>query len=213
MLLRELPPVYFFPEEDVQRAFLSEADRREEEKYGQARYWSVTAGEEKAEEAAWQFEDPPDGVPDLTGRIAFDWDSMDAWFEEDEPITVHPRDPYSRIDILQSSRSVEVRVAGETVAKSDRPVLLFETGAPTRYYLYRSDVRMDFFEPTDLGTGCPYKGVASYFSVRVGEIRKKNVVWTYPYPNRQCTPIQNLLSFYHEKLDEFLVDGVNLSDG
>ncbi len=212
MLLRTMPPTYYFPREDVRMDLLKSTEHTERGKFGEASYWTVEVGERRAENAAWHFVDPPSSAPDVKGYVAFDWKRMDAWYEEDEPVTVHPRDPYTRLDILQSSRPVKVVIAGETVAESERPVLLFETGLPTRYYLYRTDVRMDLLEPTDKHTECPYKGVASYYSVRVGETLKENIVWTYPFPNPQHTRIQNLLCFYSEKLDGFYVDGQPLPD-
>ncbi len=187
---------------------LKATKHQESGKFGERQFWTLTAGGKESKNAAWAFVDPPSSGPDVKGFITFDWESMDEWLEEDEPVTVEPRDPYTRIDIRQSSRNVKVVMNGEIVAESDRPVLLFETGAITRFYLYRSDVRMDLLEPTEKHTGCPYKGIADYFSVRVGDEIKENVVWTYPYPNLQCAMIQNLICFYSEKLEEFYVDGM-----
>jgi uncharacterized protein (DUF427 family) len=73
---------------------------------------------------------------------------MDAWFEEDEEVFVHPRDPYHRIDVLRSSRRVKVVLAGETVGETVQPTLLFETGLPVRYYFPRIDLRMELFLPS-----------------------------------------------------------------
>ena len=82
---------------------------------------------------------------------------------------VYARDPYHRIDVLASSRPVRVVIGGETVAETRRPYLLFETSLPTRYYIPAEDVRMDLLEPGSLKTRCPYKGVASYWLVKLGE--------------------------------------------
>ena len=131
---------------------------------------------------------------------------MDQWFEEDEEIFVHPRDPHTRVDALRSSRHVRVVMAGETVAETTRPVLLFETGLPTRYYIPPEDVRLDLLEPSGAGTRCPYKGVASYHSVRVGGELVADVVWHYPFPIPECPKIEGLLAFYNERVDLY-VDG------
>ena len=101
--------------------------------------------------------------------MRFDWDAMDGWFEEDEEIFTHPRSPYTRVDILDSSRHVRVIVEGVTVAESSGPKLLFETDLPTRFYLPKVDVHMDLLVPTDTDSHCPYKGTARYWSVRVGD--------------------------------------------
>jgi uncharacterized protein (DUF427 family) len=93
---------------------------------------------------------------------------MDHWYEEDEEVFVHPRDPYHRVDILESSRHVKVRVNGEIVAQTQQPKILFETGLPPRYYIPPEDVREDVLIPSEKSTRCPYKGIASYWSVEVG---------------------------------------------
>jgi uncharacterized protein (DUF427 family) len=132
---------------------------------------------------------------------------MDAWYEEDEEIFTHPRDPHHRIDILRSSRHVEVLVNGVTVADSRRPTLLFETGLPTRFYLPLEDVRTALLRPSEKTTGCPYKGAASYWSLEVDDERFENLVWTYREPFRESAPIAGLAAFYNETV-ELRVDGV-----
>jgi uncharacterized protein (DUF427 family) len=101
---------------------------------------------------------------------------MDAWFEEDEEVFVHPRDPYHRVDVLESSRHVRVSVDGEVVAETDCPMVLFETGLPPRYYIPPEDVREDVLVPSDKQTQCPYKGIASYHSVKVGDETAEDLV-------------------------------------
>ena len=131
---------------------------------------------------------------------------MDDWFEEDEQVFVHARDPFTRIDILQSSRHVEVFVGGVKVADSVRPRILFETGLPARFYLPKTDVRMDLLERSDLHTECPYKGTASYYSVHTGEETVENIVWWYPAPVKESAEIAGMVSFYNEKVD-IKIDG------
>jgi len=132
---------------------------------------------------------------------------MDAWFEEDDEVFVHPRDPYHRVDVLNSSRHVKVIVGGEVVAETTRPRLLFETGLPTRYYIPKLDVRLDLLTPTNTSTRCPYKGKASYWTVNLGGKEFTDIVWGYPAPIPECPKIENLLCFYDEKVDAVYVDG------
>lgn len=210
MLLRERGhlPVYYFPKKDVNMDLLAPSDHTKQDRTkGQATYWSVDANGETAKNAAWTYSNPPSNTPGLKGHIAFLWGKMDAWFEEDEEVFVHPRDPYKRIDVLHSSRKVHVEIDGVTIAETQRPVLLFETGLPVRYYIPKIDVRMDLLVPSEKVTRCPYKGEASHYSVKIGEELFKDIVWTYPYPFPEVSKIQNLLCFYHEKLDGFSVDG------
>jgi uncharacterized protein (DUF427 family) len=131
---------------------------------------------------------------------------MDAWFEEDEEVFVHPRSPYTRIDALASSRHVEVIVNGVTVADSTHPTLLFETGLPTRYYLPKVDVRLDLLRESSATSACPYKGFARYWSVDTGSGVAEDVGWSYPTPLRESEQVAGLVCFYNERVD-LRVDG------
>ncbi len=202
-----LLPVYYFPEEDVRMDLLEESDHTTHCPFkGDASYWSVRVGDEVAENAAWSYPEPIDSAPPFSGLIAFYWRKMDAWFEEDEQIFVHPRDPYHRHDILDSSRHVKVTVNGEVVAETDHPKILFETGLPPRYYIPPEDVRKEALVPSDKQTQCPYKGIASYYSVEAGGGRLEDLVWYYPEPIPEAGKIKGLLCFFNEKVD-LEVDG------
>jgi uncharacterized protein (DUF427 family) len=206
-LVWEVPyyPTYYFPAADV-RGELLEADDRiaRSPSRGDGRTFTVTAGGKRAPAAAIRYEDSP--IEELRGLIRLEWDAMDAWFEEDEEIFAHPRDPYHRVDILSSSRHVRVEVDGVTVAESASPRLLFETGLPVRYYLPRTHVRMDLLTPTDKVTHCPYKGEASYWSVRAGDTVHADLAWSYRTPLPESEQIAGLVAFYDEKVDVY-VDG------
>ncbi|HEX9336570.1 MAG TPA: DUF427 domain-containing protein, partial [Pseudonocardiaceae bacterium] len=141
------------------------------------------------------------------GTVRFDWAALDAWFEEDEEVFVHPRDPYTRVDALRSTRRVRVELDGMVLADSASPVMVFETGLPPRYYLNRTEVNFAHLVPSDTVTACPYKGRTSgYWSVRSGADVHADLAWTYDFPTRQLLPIAGLIAFYNEKVDTF-VDG------
>lgn len=149
-----------------------------------------------------------DAPPGLTGLAHLDWDTVDAWYEEDEQVFVHPRDPYTRVDALRSSRTITVELAGTVLAESTSPVLVFETGLPTRYYLPRPDVDFTHLRPSETVTACPYKGITSaYWSTAVDGGRHPDVAWSYDFPTRQLQPVAGLVAFYHERVD-ITVDGV-----
>ena len=173
---------------------------------GDASYWSVRVGDRVAENAVWGYPEPLEECPPISGLISFYWNVMDAWFEEDEEVFIHPRDPYHRVDVLDSSRRVRITVGGEVVAESERPKILFETSLPPRYYLPPEDVRTDLLSPTDKTTGCPYKGTASYWTVEAGGEHAENVVWSYPEPIAAAEKIKAHLCFFNEKVD-IEVDG------
>jgi uncharacterized protein (DUF427 family) len=195
-------PTYYFPASDVRM------DRLHPTAYDQpsseTQYWTVKVGDRTAERAAWTLLDPPPDLAPLKAYITFEWNTMDAWYEEEEEIFAHARDPYHRVDVLPSSRHVRVVIAGKTVAETRRPSLLFETNLPTRYYIPPDDVRMDVLEATSLTTRCPYKGLASYWSVKLGDQIAKNVVWSYPNPIEENPKIKNLLCFFNERVDLYV---------
>jgi uncharacterized protein (DUF427 family) len=143
----------------------------------------------------------------LRDAIRLEWGAMDAWFEEDEQVFTHPRDPYTRVDILASSRHVRIEVDGVTVAESTSPRLLFETGLPVRYYLPKPHVRMDLLSPSETVSHCPYKGQAEWWSVRAADGLRVDLAWSYPTPLAESQKIAGLISFYDEKVDVY-VDGV-----
>lgn len=210
LLLRESghTPVYYVPREDARLDLMSPSDHTTRCPYkGEASYWNVTAGRRMAENAVWSYEDPIDGVAAIRGHMAFYWNLMDAWYEEDEEIFVHPRDPFVRIDILESRRPVRVRLGGDVVAETDRALFLFETGLPVRYYIPRADVRMGLLTPTATITQCPYKGTAVYWSVTAGGNMYDDVVWSYPEPLPEVGRIAGHLCFYQDRVDEMTVDG------
>lgn len=153
---------------------------------------------------AWHRDDP--GLGD---RLVFSWQPglVDRWLEEDEEVASHPRDPHTRVDALPSSRHVTVALGGVVLAESERPVLLFETGLPTRYYLPPDDVHLELLTPTDNRSHCPYKGVADrYFDV-AGQPDAANIAWCYSSPYPAVRAIKDRVAFYNEAVD-LTVDGL-----
>ena len=155
-------------------------------------------------EVSTQVQSTP-GAIEVDGYVTFDWDVMDGWYEEDEEVFVHPRNPYTRIDAMRSSRHVQVELDGQTVADSTSPTILFETGLPPRYYLPPLDVRLDLLTPSETTSACPYKGFANYFNL--GE--HQDAVWTYPTTLPEARNVIGLYCFYNERVD-LIVDGERL---
>jgi uncharacterized protein (DUF427 family) len=199
-------PVYYFPMADVSMNCLIESDRTERSStQGEACYFNVRGGNRLVANSAWHYPQSP--IFEIRGHVRFEWDQMDAWFEEDEEVFVHAHDPYKRIDLLHSSRHIEVSLDSVKLTDTRRPTILYETGAPIRYYMPKPDVRMDLLEPTDNRTGCAYKGFARYWSLNVGEIKRENIAWSYAIPIADCAKIAGLVAFYNEQVD-LIVDGV-----
>jgi len=217
VLERGRTPVYFFPEQDGKMDRMTPvAYQTHNTRLGDASYFTLKAGSKVAENAAWHYPVPKatdpavTNAPDLRGYVAFRWESVDGWYEEGDEVFVHPRDPYHRIDVLNSTRPVKVVLGGITVAESKQPVILFETNFPARYYLPKNDVRLELLRPSDTITRCPYKGEAHYYSVEVGGQLYKDVIWYYRYPTTEASKIANNLAFYTEKTDATFVDGKEL---
>ena len=161
---------------------------------------AIRAGEQTLRDAAFRPADP-----DLRGYVVLDFHAFDAWHEEDEPIVSHPRDPYHRVDIRESSRHVRVELESELLAESARPRLVFETSLPVRFYLPREDVRVPL-RPTDKRTYCAYKGEASYWSFDADRVERANLLWSYERPLREAADLAGLVAFFDEKVD-VIVDG------
>lgn len=191
-------PVYYLPREDVRWDLLEESPTRTHCPYkGEARYWSVRVGDRLAEDAVWGYDDPVDGAPDLAPYVALYSDRMDAWFEEDVQVLGHPRDPFHRVDVRASTRRVSVRAGDEVLAETDSPVLVFETGLPTRYYLPREDWRVPL-EHSATTSVCPYKGVSSYLSARVGDRLVEDIAWTYEEPLEEALGVRGMVCVAQE---------------
>jgi len=207
LLVWEKPyyPMYYFPTADVRAELRADGGVVHSPSRGDGRSFTVVAGGREAAEAALRYEESP--FEELRDAVRIDWGAMDAWFEEDEEVFTHPRDPYTRVDILASSRHVRVEVDGVMIAESSRPTLLFETRLPTRYYLPKTHVRLDLLTPTDTVSHCPYKGQAEYWSLRVGDEMYSDLAWSYRTPLPESQEIAGLISFYTEKVDLY-VDGI-----
>ena len=209
-LLREdsILPVYYFPALDVRADLMAPSVHKTQCPYkGEASYWLLKAANKMAENAAWSYGNPLPEASALKDHYAFEWNKMDAWYEEDEEIFVHPRDPFKRVDVLPSKRHVRIVIDGETVADTHRPRLLFETNHPVRYYIPQEDVRMDLLIESPTKSRCPYKGPASYWSVKIGDQLFEDRVWGYMEPVPECPKIKGLLCFFHERGAEIYVDG------
>ncbi len=200
-------PVYYFPRSDVRMDLLTSTEQTTYCPFkDRASYWSVNVDGETKTDAVWSYEAPFEQVSKIKGYFAFYWNKMDRWFEEDEEIFVHPRDPYKRVDALQSSRSVKVVLGGEIIAESVNATFVFETGMPTRYYLPMDDVKMERLIRSETTTRCPYKGLASYWSVKAGGEVYEDIVWGYLDPVPEAPKLKNLLCFFNENVDAIYVD-------
>jgi uncharacterized protein (DUF427 family) len=203
MLLHEtgLLPQLYVPQEDIRADLLRPTDHRTYCPFkGTASYWSVVVGDQVADNAIWAYPEPNAEAAWLRGYAGFYWDAMDEWYDEDERVEGHLRDPYHRVDVRRSSRPVRVLLGETVLAETSRPLLLSETGLPNRFYIPSADVRQDLLEPSDTHTVCAYKGTASYWSVRADGRKLTDAVWSYPQAQGDAAAVRGYLCFLHDEL-------------
>jgi len=210
MLLRCIgsTPVYYFPKSDVRLDLLElNGLRLTVPGLGEALHGSLLADNKRTENAVWCYQTAEPGFKEIEGYIAFQWDAVDHWMEEDEEIFVHPRDPYVRIDILSSHREVRVAIGSETVARTSRAQFLYETNLPVRYYIPKADVNCELLSASKKTSACPYKGTATYWSIKIGPDEWTDIIWSYAEPLPECIRIKDYLCFYNELVDAIYLDG------
>ncbi|KAA1248792.1 DUF427 domain-containing protein [Mycobacterium simiae] len=201
-------PHYYIPLADVRAECLRPENHPRTVQFGQSRLHSLVGAGRTHPSSARVFDAESDSP--LAGTVRFDWDPL-RWFEEDEQIYGHPRNPYTRVDVLRSHRHIRVELDGVVLADTSSAVLLFETGLPTRFYIDPTDVAFEHLQPSSTQTLCPYKGTTSqYWSVRTGDALQPDLAWTYHYPLPAVAPIAGLVAFYNEKLDT-MVDDIAIS--
>jgi uncharacterized protein (DUF427 family) len=210
LLVWEVPyyPTYYLPVADVRAQLVPTGKTDHSPSRGDGEILTVRTEGHEAEGAAVRYADSP--LEDLRDHVRLDWGAMDAWFEEDEQVYVHVRSPYTRVDILPTSREVVVSRDGVELARTTRAHALYETGLPARWYLPRTDVRMDLLAPSDTVTHCPYKGETIHLSLRPlhdGAEAVADVAWSYPTPLPESERIAGLVSFYDDRVT-VTVDGV-----
>ena len=195
-------PRYYAPLEDFDQDLLEATDHSTHCPFkGDASYWSIRVGERVEENALWFYPDPIDASPWLEGYGSLSPEKADLWMQEDEPVRTHLRDPYHRVDVLESSRRVTVRANGELIAESDRPKLVFETSIAPRAYLLRSDVRAGVLTKSEKTAACGYKGEATYWHLRAGDETIEDAAWSYESPLPEALRVASHLSFEGEGVE------------
>jgi uncharacterized protein (DUF427 family) len=198
-----IPPRFYFPVADLDRDVLVDSDLSTHCPFkGDASYWHLQVGDRTIENAIWRYEQPIATATWLGGYASLYHEQADTWLVEDDHLFSHFRDPYHRVDVHSTSREVTVRAGGETIAASQRPQLVFETGLPARAYLLRADVAPGVLEPSETTTTCPYKGLATYWHVRTADGGLiEDAAWSYEAPLAEAASIAGHVSFEVGKVD------------
>ena len=197
-----LLPQLYVPREDVRTDLMASTDKRTYCPFkGEASYWTLRVAERSAHNAVWAYSEPLEGAAWLRDHLAFYWSSLDAWLDEDEEVQGHLRDPYHRVDVRASSRRVRVRAGGAVIADTMQPKVLSETGLPNRFYIPAEDVRQECVERSAKRTVCPYKGAASYRTIRIGGELIEDAAWVYEEPLENALKVRGHLSFMAEGVE------------
>ena len=187
-----IPPVPYVPIGDFDHDLLERTDHTTHCPFkGDASYWSVRVGDRLLENAVWTYEDPLPEAAWLRGHAALYWKLADGWLVEEEAVFSALRDPYHRVDVHESSRPVTVTAGGQVVARSERPMLLFETGLAPVVYVPRADVAAGVLAAAEKRTRCPYKGEAGYWSVA----GVADAAWSYEAPLPEAIKVQGHVAF------------------
>lgn len=192
---------HYYPMDQIRCELLERSpDGGNDEHKGESRQWHLRVGDRFVENAVTEYLAPPPHSAPLAGWATITFAAMDRWFEEDEPIYAHPRDPYHRVDVRASSRHVVVRHNGQVIAESNRPKMLFETGLPIRYYLPFLDVRIDLLERSETISECPYKGDGQHWHLDADPIRVEDAAWSLPHPAPEGFAALEHVCFYPNKV-------------
>jgi uncharacterized protein (DUF427 family) len=201
-------PQYYVPVADIRADVLIDEQHVQSTRRGPAHIHGLRLGDQVRAGSVKVFSESP--IAELNGTARIDWTALDAWYEEDEQVFVHPRNPYVRVDALRSTRHIRVEFGGLLLAESTSPVLLFETGLPTRYYLNKTEVRFEHLRASGTRSECPYKGTTTgYWSVQAGDELHPDLAWSYDFPLPAVDEITGLIAFYNEKVD-IVLDGRRL---
>lgn len=208
MLLHEsgIFPQVYVPVGDVAMELLSKTDHSTHCPYkGDASYWTVIAGGTTVENAAWGYEAPIEPASFIQGYVAFEWGRMDQWFDEDDEVFGHIRDPFHRVDARPTSRRYVVRIGGNVVADTAGAFVVSETGFANRIYIPAEDIEVQQFEQSATTTHCPHKGDSAYWSHHASG--RADVAWSYPHPLEEAHRVAGFWSFDGEDVIVQRIDG------
>ena len=204
-------PVLYFPMNDIRMDLFTASHHRTHCGYkGDASYWNLRVGRRSEENVMWSYQSPYAEMQIIKNYFALYWDKIDSWWEEDEEIFGHARDPKKRVDFVNSDRLVEVVLEGKIIAKSTNCVFAFETNHPVRYYLPKIDVRMECLSESETESVCPYKGKATYFSTTIDPKVCPDIAWSYEEALPESTKIRNKICFFNERVDAIFLEGEKL---
>ena len=194
-------PMYYFPKDDIETKYFSKTDLITNCPYkGDATYWTLEINGRKVINAAWSYEQPLYSQEQLKGLLAFYWKSIDNWYEEEEEIFSHPKDPYVRLDAIKSNRKIRIFFDELLIAESNNSTILFQTGLPPQYYFLKNDIIPEL-KLADIKSRCAYRGIADHFSININNKFLENIAMSFKRPPSEMTGIKDLICFDHNKIN------------
>ncbi len=192
-----IPPVAYVPLGDLDDGLLERTPTSTHCPFkGDASYWTLRAGDRTVEDFVWAYEEPLPEAAWLEGFAALYWKQVDELYVEDERALGSVRDPYHRVDVLESSRHVTVSVDGSIIAESSHPKLMFETGLAPRAYVPPTVLPPGSLVRSETRTLCPYKGEATYWHLQLPSgLRLEDAAWSYETPLPEALKAQGHLGF------------------
>lgn len=198
-------PWWFFPRDHIAAELVPATFGADDLSADTPTFYDLVVRDGVIERAARGYPESPNEA--LSALISIDFGALDRWFEEDIEVFVHPRSPFTRVDALSSSRHVVVSLDGVTLADSRKPTLLFETGAPARYYLPATDVDLGLLTRNSHQASCPYKGDSRFYSAAINGKTVADIAWEYLLPRVESQAVAGMICFYNERVD-IDVDGI-----
>jgi uncharacterized protein (DUF427 family) len=196
LLERDHLPVYYVPLADIRMEFLEAVETISFCPWkGTARYWDIVVGDRRSADAVWSYPEPHEGALDLSQYAAFYWNRVDEWYEEDERVSVHPRDPYVRVDVLRSSRHVKASIGDTVLAESRDTWMMFETGQAPRFFFPRIAVAIGELIHSETVSASPYLGSARHLAYPTGDGEPQDVAWFYVESTPEAVALADLVTF------------------
>jgi uncharacterized protein (DUF427 family) len=123
--------------------------------------------------------------------------------QKKESVWDYPRPPC----VEQSSRHIRVVFNDATITETSKAFRVLETSHPPVYYIPPGDVQQQFLSRTEHRSYCEFKGLATYYTLKVGERVARDEAWSYHNPSKEYDSIKDHVAFYSGRVDACYVDG------
>ena len=134
-------------------------------------------------------------MPEVPDRVEVAWNAVDEWYQERDRVLLHAPNPYHRVEYVHSDRPFRVTIGGADVVDTSETIVVYETALEPRIYVSPDAVAGGVLLPGAKRTLCPYKGEASWWTARVGDVEVVDAAWSYDDPLREAAAIRRMICF------------------